>query len=402
MTQFDLGHLPFIIVSVAIISSLVVALVYSLDRMALKSRSENRSSLLNHFVKFETGSLLSPNPLWATSDSGELLWSNKSFDTLAADFDVTALQACPSALTETQRVLVDSSCEGTSRWFDVDQRRVDDWNLFYAVDVTSVINAQRAQKEFIQTITKTFAQLPIGLAVFDKNLKLALFNPALIDLSDLSAEVLTNRPDLFEIFDLLRSNRVLPEPKDYNSWRSKIQAVLNSATHGQYVETWSLPQDRTLRVTGKPFPDGAVAFLFEDVSDEVLLTRQVRTDLGLRQAALDHLGHAIALISPSGKLAYTNSLCRELLQLSSDTELEVPREQFMLACRTNFPQQDVWARLELKISGLEGRVGWSTSVSTSDGQLFILKLTFIGGGSTMITLDKATDLYVKAPERLRA
>jgi PAS domain-containing protein len=53
------------------------------------------------------------------------------------------------------------------------------------VDVTEIVRAQQAQKNFVQTLTKTFATLSIGLAIFDRNRQLMLFNPALIDLTAL-------------------------------------------------------------------------------------------------------------------------------------------------------------------------------------------------------------------------
>jgi hypothetical protein len=42
-----------------------------------------------------------------------------------------------------------------------------------------------------------------------------------------------------------------------------------------------------LRVTGRPHPNGAIAFLFEDISQEVSLTRRFRTDLDLDRGILD-------------------------------------------------------------------------------------------------------------------
>jgi len=53
-----------------------------------------------------------------------------------------------------------------------------------------------AQRNFVQTLTKTFAQLSIGLAIFNRERQLVLFNPALIDLTALPADFLTGRPHL--------------------------------------------------------------------------------------------------------------------------------------------------------------------------------------------------------------
>ncbi|MAJ04508.1 MAG: hypothetical protein CMH03_07285, partial [Marinovum sp.] len=46
------------------------------------------------------------------------------------------------------------------------------------------------------TLGKTFAEMSVGLAVFDQNHRLVLFNPALIDLTLLGADFLSERPIL--------------------------------------------------------------------------------------------------------------------------------------------------------------------------------------------------------------
>lgn len=72
-----------------------------------------------------------------------------------------------------------------------------DITIYHAVDVNAVVKSEIAQRNFVQTLAKTFAQLSIGLAIFDRNGQLALFNPALIDLTELPAEFLSGRPTLF-------------------------------------------------------------------------------------------------------------------------------------------------------------------------------------------------------------
>jgi hypothetical protein len=38
------------------------------------------------------------------------------------------------------------------------------------------------------------------------------------------------------------------------------------AASGLFEETWSLPGGQTYRVIGRPHPNGALAFMFEDIS----------------------------------------------------------------------------------------------------------------------------------------
>ena len=122
-------------------------------------------------------------------------------------------------------------------WYDVSVVSAGDIMIFHAVDVNAVVKSEAAQRNFVQTLAKTFAQLSIGLAIFDRNGQLALFNPALIDLTDLPADFLSGRPTLMSFFDRIRENRRMPEPKNYHSWRQQITEVIAAATDGRYQET---------------------------------------------------------------------------------------------------------------------------------------------------------------------
>ncbi|MDQ7070109.1 MAG: hypothetical protein Q9M48_05105 [Rhodobacterales bacterium] len=51
---------------------------------------------------------------------------------------------------------------------------------------------------------------------------------------------LSIRPNLLSFFDRLRDNRMMPEPKNYSSWREQIADLVAAATDGRYFETWTL------------------------------------------------------------------------------------------------------------------------------------------------------------------
>jgi hypothetical protein len=180
--------------------------------------------------------------------------------------------------------------------------------VFYAAaNVDAPTKAERNLRDFTQTLTKTFAHLTIGLAIFDQKRRLILFNPALTDMTGLEPEILAARPTLVGFLDRLRERRIIPEPKDYASWRRKMAELEAAAVDGSYGETWSLPTGQTFRVTGRPHPDGAVIFLFEDISAEISLTRRFRAELEMGQAVIDSLEEAMAIFTASGTLAMTNA-----------------------------------------------------------------------------------------------
>ena len=72
----------------------------------------------------------------------------------------------------------------------------DHETLWFASPVDGEVRAEAARREFMQTMSKTFAQLSTGLAIFDRKRALIHFNPALLDITGLDFEALGSKPDL--------------------------------------------------------------------------------------------------------------------------------------------------------------------------------------------------------------
>ncbi len=256
-----------------------------------------------------------PVLIWHEDRAGDVTWAN------AAYLHEVEAQSPDDTLWPMPR-LIDvptADCDPTTprraqmqwaeivHWYDCHVRPDGDGRMIFAVPADAAVRAERSLREFVQTLTKTFADLPIGLAIFDRQRHLQLFNPALIDLTSLEAGFLTARPTLYAFLDRLREARMVPEPKDYRSWRNKMATLEAAAASGHHVETWSLPGGQTYRVTGRPHPDGAVAFLLEDITSEMSLTRRFRAELSLGYEVLDMLDDALAVFDASGRIITSNA-----------------------------------------------------------------------------------------------
>ncbi len=257
-----------------------------------------------------------PDALWHTDTNGNLLWNNDAYEELCRDAGKTPEDSSPidlklptTRVERTTRVSVKPDGH-PQRWYEVVSRPVSDGWMHYATSIDSLVNAEMAQRNFVQTLTKTFAHLPIGLAVFDRDRQLVLFNPALVDLTHLPVDFLSAKPNLLSFFDHMRENRMMPEPKNYASWRDKLYDVVSAAREDRYCETWNLPSGLTYKITGRPHPDGAVAFLIEDISAEISLTRRFRSELELTQSVLDCFEDAVAVFSRLGVLTFSNAAYR--------------------------------------------------------------------------------------------
>jgi PAS domain-containing protein len=268
------------------------------------------------------------HPTWATSQ-GKTIWTNKAYRVLekarkkafgddAGVFDFDTLKSLDN--TSARVSLTIGFDQNEVHWFDISSVEAGpNIILNCAVNVDSLITAETTQRKFVQTLAKTFAQLSTGLAIFDRNRRLVLFNPALVDLTSLPAHFLSAQPNLQSFFDRLRDNRIMPEPKNYSSWRRQIADLVVQSADGRYQETWRLPNGLTYRIVGRPHPDGAIAILIEDISVEMSLTQRFKGQVEIRDIALQALGDAVVCFENDGSIAFWNDAFVTFLGLPEGT-----------------------------------------------------------------------------------
>ena len=362
------------------------------DNMLNHNDVHNELAPLPNLALVKSVSENAPFPVWQSKADGSLGWSNAFYQSL--NRRVAHNQDQLFEITETmdandgaQRIKLRDNTNNRIHWFDVTRQRFEDGYVNFAIDVHAVVKAETAQRNFVQTLAKTFAHLATGLAIFDRNRQLVLFNPSLFDLTDLRPEFLTTRPNLFSFFDQLRDKQIMPEPKSYANWRERIADVITAASDDNFSETWHLPNGLTYRVTGRPHPDGAIAFLFEDISAEISLTRRFRDEADVTHSALDALDQAIAIFNRAGFVQYHNSAMRSLIGQQSDKDLEdmCVRDVTRLCQRTCKPSP-VWGEIRNFVIENAERETWSAPLQSKDGQTLALKVSPLASGASLIAL----------------
>ncbi len=337
-----------------------------------------------------------PFLLWRQNQNGEVIWVNQAYLDTAKRLSGEASEQWPlpvvfpslckmaqPVVSESRRISAPRTEDQPDAWYDCHISPVGSDVLFTAIPADEAVRADSRRREFTQTLTKTFAELAIGLAIFDRSRRLVLFNPALLDLTNLATEFLTSRPTLVGFLDQLRENRVMPEPRDYRSWRTAIAQLEAAAADGTYSETWSLPDGQTYHVTGRPHPDGAVALLFEDISAEMSLTRHFRSELEQYQTVIDTFDDAVAMFSPAGEITISNAAYRQLWDINTDDFMvgdltEAIRRWHELSAPT-----PIWGDFRDFAQNNVDREEWSATISMRDGRLLSCRFTPQKGGATL-------------------
>ncbi|MEO0960141.1 MAG: PAS domain-containing protein [Pseudomonadota bacterium] len=149
---------------------------------ALEAGWYERRSILN---LLNTGSAIA----WHRGQDGEMIWSSGGVNTrdgsVTAQQTVALVSARPGETGADENGVVRSRIEilpaGAIEPLPLQVIEVfaaDGSATGIATDATVAAQAERTLSRFVQTMTETFAHLTAGLAIFDRNQKLVLFNPA--------------------------------------------------------------------------------------------------------------------------------------------------------------------------------------------------------------------------------
>ena len=357
-----------------------------------------------------------PTLSWTVDSENRVVWANATYLALAAKcHGPDATRGWPVAVLFpdegnspppiSRRQVIDA--RGRQRWFEITALPVNDRGLrhMHALSLDAVIAAEDNLRTFIQTLTRTFAYLPTGLAIFDQDRTLAMFNPALMDMTSLDGSWLSRRPKLEDFFDALRDQSKLPEPRDYKAWRDGLSDLSRVDAGGTYRETWTLPTGQTYCVTGRPQADGAVALMLEDISADISATRAHRREREALVGALDAVDAAVVVFAGDGTRLAANEPARQMLCPEPGGEIPATLDEGIAQWRTRFLPSPAWADLRsFAASGSPDaeRTDWTETLHRQGAGDVSLRIIPTRGGGLTLVFNELPPEVSPASERARA
>ena len=346
-----------------------------------------------------------PIIVWNRSAEGEINWADGEIatrsSTINADQAVdlivarTKLNTQPSLVGEPQKSrieIVPGDGADAIALQVIEVIRPNGDRVGFATDAGTAASAERTLTRFVQTMTETFAHLTVGLAIFDRNQTLALFNPALVQMWQLEPSWLARRPSLRDIVDELRAARRLPELQDFHKWRAELLSLFDNTEAADYEELWHLSNGSNIRVLARPHPHGSLAFIFDDVTERMRLEQRYRHSIDLRRVTLDRLNEGVAVFGSNGLLQFINQAFHDIWGTNSDTVYAAMHiRQFIPLCQQLSQEQDVWKHLHSFVTGEEHRREWEARIVTHAGYILNARFVPLPDGSTMAVFTNITD-----------
>lgn len=332
----------------------------------------------------------SPALGWAVDADGRVVWSNAAYLALvarcegadaAAGWPLRALfPLAEGQPAETSRRKIRDRA-GDEHWFEVTVSAAENGlRHVHALSLEAVIRAEESLRTFIQTLTKSFAHLPTGLAIFDRAGQLALFNPALVDMTGLDAAWLSRKPRLADVFGALRDRHRIPEPRDYKTWRDGLVERGRADGGGVHQETWSLPGGATYRVTARPQGDGAMTLLLEDVSADIAASRLHREERDALARLLDDMEEALVVFDAQGDRIVSNGAAAAMWR-DDGGELPSTLDGCLAYWRTLSRPGRIWGDLRAMLAQPPAeRAGWTDVLVLASGEALRVAVAPLPGG----------------------
>jgi len=279
-----------------------------------------------------------------------------------------------TATTQERRASVNSG-EGDASdktWFNLRESPMESGDFFgYAIPADELVGVERTLRRFVATLTESFAQLSTGLAIFNADRRLTIFNPAISDLLQIDPVWLASSPGFRDFMNRARENHMIPEQKTTTDWKKMIQSIEKGAADGTLSDKWVLPSGQTYKITGRPHPHGAIALMIEDISTRISLERRYRSEIEQSQTTLDYLSDAICVLDTTGALVYANAAFRDVWEFDPKA---CPKSSNIVgltalwgeACKPT----PVWGDLREFVTSLDQRASWTSDIELLDGRSY--------------------------------
>jgi signal transduction histidine kinase len=346
-----------------------------------------------------------PAPVWARGADGRLIFANATYaraveaddaaDAVARELELLDREA-RDALREARAAgepyagRLPAIVAGQRRIFDVVDAPSGSGSAGMAIDRTEVETMRAELNRMIEAHRRVLDQLATGVAIFDIDRKLTFYNSAFRSLFELDAGFLDQTPTDSAVLDRLRSERMLPEERDFRQWKQELYEAYRATEPQEH--TWYLPDGRTLRAVTTPDPEGGVTYLYEDVTESLDLHRRYDSLIKVQSETLDHLAEAVAVFGSDGRVRLHNPAFQRMWKLTPDALDQHPHvEQVTAWCQALHDDSAVWRALRGAVTAIDGREPIAASIERRDGATINMTTMPLPDGATLVTFQDVSD-----------
>jgi signal transduction histidine kinase len=373
------------------------------DRRQLTELSYDASKLAKQVQRLSAILDSAPFPAWIAAPDGELTWVNQAYVMVMEAPDMQSVlrsgtplfaagQIDASKANKAQSIIGRGRAvtKGAMRVYNVHERSIDGGIAGYALDVTSLEEAEKELERHIKAHASTLDKLETAIAIFGPDQHLRFFNQAYVKLWSLDENWLKQQPTDSEILDRLRSQRVLPEQANFREWKSK---QLASYTTLEIREAyWYLPDGRSLHVVCEQHPFGGVTYLYENLTKEYQLESKYNELFNVQRETLDNLSMAVALFGSDARLKLFNPAFQRLWDLpATSSSAGLHADQLSQTKSYSVEARAAWQDIRYALTALEGQRNRLDGRLAHNGLVLSYSAVPLPDGNALLTFADVSD-----------
>ncbi|MFC0013364.1 sensor histidine kinase [Devosia nitrariae] len=352
---------------------------------------------------------LAGDPAYLRDASGQLIFANPAYETLARSLGKTSLgknggAAAPAELLDPaaldRHLKALASAAGSASlelsWPGHGEFRLVECAMPGGDTVGFLHPVEREAGDIgLAHIGGIIETLATPIAIFNADKELVHFNQAYAELWGLDEHFLVEGLDERAILDKLRTEGLLPAQRDYHEWRNQHLAAYD-LTRPRKDEIWHLPDGRSIKVIAAPAsPKGGVVYVFEDITERLALESTNKSFSSVQRESLNALSEAVAVFGTNGRLTLNNPRFAALWKLPASAVADHPHiDQIAEACGRALPEDGptIWRDLKRGIIDLNPtRTDTTGRLARADGRLLDYAITRLPDGQTMMTFLDVTE-----------
>eukprot|EP00752_Nemacystus_decipiens_P015813 g14123.t1 len=238
---------------------------------------------------------------------------------------------------------------GERRLFDLNEVPAPDAPdrlVGFARDMSALEALYEKLGDHIAAHAEVLERLEAAIAIYAADRRMTFYNTAFRRLWDLPADRLEDGLTLGEVLELMRERRAIPEIIDFPGFKRQQDRLFTSLIEPQ-EELLHLPDERTVRVTVSPHPQGGLIFVYEDVSDRLALERSHNTLTAVQRMTLDSLYEGVAVFGSDARIRLWNDGFVKLFGLDPDALERFPHiAEIAESGRSALPRVADWERFK--------------------------------------------------------
>ena len=356
-----------------------------------------------------------PIQVWKRNNRLEIIYCNKTYaDSLNISPEKVVLNNIPlipgaifgqgHSLAETvkktkkpQKISQFAVIDGVRRKLSINEIPASDGEFIgYALDITRSENLSSNIDKIVTANHEVLENLSTAIAIFGEDTRLSFFNSTYQRLMKLEASWLHSKPTYGEILEERRNNRQIPEHADFQVFKKEQLALFTSIT-SPLQELLHLPSGKSLRMVVAPYPLGGLIFVYEDVTDSLVLQRKNNTLLAVQKETLDHLYEGIMVYGSDNRLKIVNQSFLKIWNINdlSAEELKGRHLSEMLdMMKSGLDYGDDWEVFRANaISNFTDRINKTGQLTKIDNSIILFTYTPLPDGAHMHSFMDITDTY---------